>query len=427
MNGFKFLFSDHHHTICDKLMEVWRGEITNLMICVPPRYSKTEIAIKMFSAWSMMKNPKCKFIHLSYSDGLALDNSNAIKEILTIGEFQAMWPHIRIKKNKDSKKAWATEQNGSFYATSAAGQVTGYGAGAVDSDVFAGAMLIDDPQKPDDANSDVMRKKVNARWDSTIKSRFNSKKTPCIVIMQRIHEMDFCGMLEEDEEYEFDKLILPAINDDGTALWPTKHTIDDLRAMERKNSYVFSAQMMQRPSPLGGGLIKSSWFGEFGILPPLKYRCVYVDTAQKSGKYNDYQVAALYGLGHDGFLYIIDIMREKFDAYELEKRVPAFWEKHKASNNGRLRYMGIEDKVSGTTLIQKIQREIVPKIPVRAIQRDRDKLSRVLDVQGYIESRCVRLPKSAPWKFDFIKECESFTPDDTHAHDDMVDTLCAML
>ena len=433
--GAKFVFSDHHHRICEELMKVYNGQVTHLIINIPPRYSKTEIAVKMFSAWCFVKNPKCEFIHLSYSDGLAMDNSDTIKQILKSHEFNQLWPHISIQNNKDSKKAWGTHQGGSFYATSAGGQVTGYGAGKVDDFIsgngFGGAIIIDDPLKPDDAYSDPKRKAVNRRWDETIKSRFNSTKTPCIVIMQRIHEDDFCAMLLRDEEYSFKHLVLPAILDEEKeterALWPAKHSIEALNAMKRKNSYMFSSQMQQRPSPLGGGILKGEWFGRYTVHPPIKQRAIFVDTAQKAKQHNDYQVAEVWGLADDGKLYLLDVLRDKFQAYELEVRIPNFWEKHKAiSGVGKLRYMAVEDKSSGTELIQKIQKKIKPKIPVRPIPRgpDSNKLTRVMDVQGYIESGYVMIPENAPWVHDFITECEAFTADDTHAHDDMIDPMC---
>lgn len=172
---------------------------------------------------------------------------------------------------------------------------------------------------------------MNRRWDETIKSRFNSTRTPCIVIIQRIHEDDFCGMLLKDSEYRFELLKLSAILDEGTdherALWPEKHTLEQLKAMQAKNSYMFSGQMQQNPTPLGGGIIKSAWFGYYDVLPRLKFRAVFVDTAQKEKESNDYQVASLWGLGEDGFLYLIDMMRGRFQAYELEERIPAFWVK----------------------------------------------------------------------------------------------------
>lgn len=430
--GRKFKFSKHHYKICEKLMQVYRGEVTYLIVNIPPRYSKTELIVKMFSAWGFAKNPACEFIHLSYSDTLALDNSDTIKQIIKSAEFKQLWPDIGIRPNKDSKKAWETSSGGVFYATSAGGSVTGFGAGKEDDfrddSGFGGALIIDDPLKPDDALSDPKRNSVNKRWDETIKSRFNSTRTPCIVVMQRLHEDDFCGMLQEDEEYDFEVLTLAAIENEDTdkemALWESKHDLKRLKLMKKKNPYVFASQMQQRPSPLGGGLIRGEWFGRYTVLPKLKYRNCYGDTAQKKKEANDYQVAACYGLGEDGKLYITDLMRGKFEAYQLEKRFPDFWSKQKLSKNGRLRHFGIEDKSSGTELIQKMQNTIKPKIPVKPIPRSTDKLTRVVDVQGYIQSEYVMLPENAPWVHDFITECEAFTADDTHKHDDQIDTLC---
>lgn len=434
VKGSKFTFSKHHHIICDALMDVYEGRTTHLIINMPPRYSKTELAVKMFTAWCFVKNPKSEFIHLSYADILALDNSETIKQVIKSSEFMRLWPEITVKANKDSKKAWGTEQGGVFYATSAGGPITGFGAGKIDDfkdgNGFGGAIIIDDPLKPDDAYSDPKRNAVNRRWDETIKSRFNSTQTPCIVIMQRIHEEDFCGVLLRDEEYKFKHLVLPAIVDEGLetehALWPQKHPLMSLKSMQKKNSYMFASQMQQRPAPLGGGIIKGSWFGRYEIVPPLKYRAIFIDTAQKAKQHNDYQVAEEWGLGEDGYLYLLDVLRDKFEAYELEERIPDFWSSKRADKNGRLRYMAVEDKSSGTELIQKIRRKIKPVIPVREIPRGpaANKLTRVMDVQGYIESGYVRIPKDAPWVYDFVKECESFTADDTHAHDDQIDPMC---
>lgn len=430
--GSRFKFNWHHEEICTALMRVFKGEDTFLIVNMPPRYSKTELIVKMFSAWCFVKNPRSEFIHLSYSDPLALDNSEAIKSILKSSEFMQLWPEITIQQNKDSKKAWSTSGNGSFYATAAGGSVTGFGAGRVDEGddgfTFSGAIIIDDPLKPDDAHSNPKRTAINRRWDETIKSRRNSNKTPVIVVMQRLHEDDFCGTLLSDTEFDWKVLELPAIVDEGKsterALWPDKHSIDDLRLMKSKNSYQFAGQMQQRPSPLGGGIIKGAWFGRYSVLPKIKWRACFGDTAQKAKESNDYQVAQCYGLGEDGCLYLIDVLRDKFEGYELEKRFPDFWIKQKASDNGRLRYFGIEDKSSGTDLIQKMQKVIKPKIPVKAIQRSTDKVSRVMDVQGYIEAGYVKIPDDAPWVSDFISECEAFTKNDTHAYDDQIDPLC---
>jgi predicted phage terminase large subunit-like protein len=430
--GTKFIFNAHHRVLCDDLMRVHRGEITNYIANTPPRYSKTELIVVMFSAWCFMKNPRCEFIHLSYADPLVLENSDAIREIVKSAEFRALWPHITVKVNKDSKKAWDTEQGGKFYATSSGGQVTGFGAGRLDEVredgefVFSGCLLIDDPLKPDDARSDSMRKYVNERWDNTFKSRRNGPRTPTIVVMQRLHEDDFTAMLKCDTEFEWFVREMRALVDEDLpterALWPAKHTVEALHAMKRKNSYMFAGQMQQRPAPLGGGLIRGEWFRRYDVPPPIMYRKIYADTAQKTSERHDYSVFQCWGAGDDKRIYLLDQIRGKWEAPELRRRALAFWAKHMAVvETGTLRQMRIEDKASGTGLIQDIRMQ--GHIPVYAQQRNRDKFLRVGDGTPYIEAGLVCIPEAAPFTQEFIDENESFTADDTHANDDQIDPM----
>ena len=431
--GTKFIFSDHHRTLCDDLMRVWRGEITYYIANLPPRYSKTELCIILFSAWCYVKNPRCEFIHLSYADTLVLENSDAVRDIIKSAEFLALWPELGVRPSKDSKKAWETPQGGKFYATSAGGQVTGFGAGRmddVDADgnfVFSGCLLIDDPLKPDDARSDAMREAINGRWDSTVKNRRNSARTPVICIMQRVHEHDYTGMLTKDTEFDWFVRTMAALIDEGRpterALWPAKHDVAALKAMKKKNAYIFSAQYQQKPSPLGGGLLKGEWVGRYSVLPEITYRKVYVDTAQKTAQRNDYSVFEEWGYSQvTGRIYLIDMIRGKWEAPELKRRAIAFWAKGLARQGmGSLRQMRVEDKASGTGLIQEIG--ATGAIPVFAQQRNRDKLIRVGDGAPFIEAGLVMVPADAPFTSDFIDENEAFTADDTHAHDDQIDPM----
>src|SRR3989304_3346671 len=150
----KYVIGDHHRIISDALDKVINGEIKRLIINIAPRYGKTELAVKNFIAHGLSINPSARFIHLSYSDDLALDNSEAVKEIVKDESFQTLYPNVKIKQGSDSKKKWYTTENGGVYATSAAGQVTGFGAGKVDdqeseaflnneSELFGGALIID--------------------------------------------------------------------------------------------------------------------------------------------------------------------------------------------------------------------------------------------------------------------------------------------
>lgn len=259
-----FVESWHHEVITDALRKVVKGEIKNLLINMPPRYGKTEMAVINWVAQCLAFNPKSKFIHLSYSDDLALENSSKAKELILTDEYQRYWP-IKLKDDSKSKKKWYTTEGGGLYATSAGGAITGFGAGSTESDEFSGAIIIDDPLKVDDAEREGERDRVNSRLNQTIKSRRNNRNTPIIIIMQRLHEEDMSGyVLEGGMGEEFHHLKLPAIYE-GKALWPFKHTLEDLETERRADPRTFAGQMMQEPSPEDGEFFRREWFNRFDL------------------------------------------------------------------------------------------------------------------------------------------------------------------
>lgn len=228
----------------------------------------TEEAVVNFIAQSIAENPKAKFIHLSYSDELALENSSKARELIRSDKYQELWP-VQLKEDADSKKKWYTMEGGGLYATSSGGPITGFGAGATKEDTdegFYGAIIIDDPMKVDDAESKGERDFINERLNTTIKSRRNSRRTPIIIIMQRLHEEDMSGfVLNGGMGEKFHHLKLAAIQPDGTPLWPVKHTIEELEAERNADPFTFSGQMMQEPSPEDGTFFKKEWFKRFEL------------------------------------------------------------------------------------------------------------------------------------------------------------------
>ena len=266
--GRSFIVGEHHKLIAQHLDKVLTGEIKRLMILMPPRYAKTEMAVKTFIAQGLAINPASKFIHTSYSKDLALDNASEVKEILQSDYFQELFPHIKIARGEAVKHKWYTEQGGGVYTTSTAGQITGFGAGEVENETeinetieelekqttFAGAIIIDDPIKPEDASSATMREKVNMRFETTIRSRTNSRNTPIILIMQRLHKNDLAGYLMSIEPDDWTVLSLPAlsVNEDGeeVALWEFKHTVAELKKIQSANRFVFETQYQQNPKEI---------------------------------------------------------------------------------------------------------------------------------------------------------------------------------
>lgn len=263
----KFVVGEHHRLIAEKLQKVLSGEITRLIINMPPRYGKTELAVKNFIAQGFALNPKAQFIHTSGSDSLALDNSEYIRDLIKSDAYQRLFP-FKIKHDSDSKKKWYTETGGGIYATSAGGQVTGFGAGLVDEEEneieklmtqlafmqeFGGAIVVDDAIKPEDAHSKIKRDSVNRRFETTIRTRTNSRKTPIVIVMHRLHEDDLTGYLLKVEPGEWDILSLSAIKEDGTALWPFKQTVDELYHIQKVNNFVFSTQYQQTTENIRSG------------------------------------------------------------------------------------------------------------------------------------------------------------------------------
>jgi predicted phage terminase large subunit-like protein len=325
----KFVVNSHHEVICSALDLILRGEIVKLILNVAPRYSKTEIAVKNLISNGLAINPASKFIHLSYSDALALDNSEGVKAIVTHESYKQLFPDVQIKYGSDSKKKWYTTAGGGVYATSTSGQVTGFGAGKVDElddkdfpeydkDNFSGALIIDDPIKPEDATSDVKREKINQRYESTIKNRVNSRRTPIVIMGQRTHPEDLSGYLMQTDGYTTDieeakkdktkwlVISLPALIDFGLpterALWEFKHTLEELKAMREADSIVFDTQYQQNPQPKEG--LMYSEFRTYNELPVYGTKKSYADTADK-GK--DYLAQASY-IETDEAIYITDLI-----------------------------------------------------------------------------------------------------------------------
>lgn len=417
--NFKWLQNWHHAKICDALNRVYKGECKRLIINIPPRYSKTEIAVVSWMSWCLGNNPHASFIHTSYSAMLALKNSAESRDVVKHEEFGHIFPNVFVSSTTDAKNEWKTTDGGGVYAVGAGGSITGFGAGGFGSG-FNGAIIIDDPHKADEASSDTMRQGVIDWFQNTLESRTNSPDTPIIVIMQRLHESDLAGWLQEggnNEEWEV--LSIPVLDENDTPLWPAKHSYERLMQMKASNSYVFGGQYMQRPSAIGGQHIKGSWFKRYKELPPRIKRVFFsADTAQKAKQHNDYTVFGVWAEGHDGCLYLVEVVRGKWEAPELEAKARDLWGKYADKNPTT---MAIEDKASGSSLIQYIQRN--KYFPVTPVQVDADKFTRLLGVQGYLESGFVYLPADAAWVADFIEECEKFTANDSHKHDDQVDML----
>lgn len=457
--SIKFLVNWHHYVLSDTVQKVMDGVYENVVINIPPGSSKTEVAVINFISRGLAINPRARFLHISSSDDLVLLNSQTARDIVQSAEFQELWP-LQLADDAKAKKRWNViidgKKAGGVYAVSLGGQITGFRAGNM-APGFQGAIIIDDPLKADDAFSAAAIKAANRQLLSTVKSRKATPQTPVVLIMQRLAENDCTGFIQGGSfpgNWTF--INIPALIDDAYVMalpesiramvdssirdesgrfsyWPYKETLEDMLALEAGRGkddsgnmisrHVFNSQYMQAPKRIGGNIIRGENFIRVRVAPKILYRKIYADTAQKTAEHNDYSVFECWGYGEDKKIYLLDLARGKWEAPELKRRAIEFWNKHlNIKDCGALRKMMIEDKSSGTGLIQDLK--FNNHIPVQGIERVKDKLTRVMDVVSYIESGFVCVLEDSPFISDFIAECESFSADDTHAHDDQIDPMC---
>ena len=414
-----FTVSPHFVLIANKLMEVINGKVKRLIINIPPRYGKTELAVKNFIAYGLAINPQSKFIHISYSDDLALDNSSQAKEYVESDAFQKFW-QMKLKKDAQGKKKWFNEEGGGVYATASGGAITGFGAGVSDSNTFSGAIIIDDPLKPDDAISEVKRKSVNERYNSTIRSRVNDSNTPIIVIMQRLHEEDLSGfLLNGGSGEEWEHLCLPALDENNKPLYPEKHSFEELEQIRQANRYNFAGQYMQQPAPEEGGEWRKEWFQIIDKkevpINSLRWE-LFIDGAYTKNTSNDptgFQIGAKWGNN-----YVIYSSIDKYlEMPELLKFIP----NHIEASDIKVHLTLVEPKASGKSLQQMIRS--TTGINIAEIKTDfvnNSKIENARTCSSFIEGGRVYLIKGS-WNETFLNQVGTFP---NAKHDEHIDLTC---
>lgn len=306
--GRKWLKAPHHEVIANALTRVYNGECKRLIINMPPRYGKTE-QVMNFVSWSLGQQPDSEFIYTSYSSDLAENNSWLTREMVSHPGYAEIFPEFRLNQDRNSRNDWRTDTGGVVYAAGAGGTITGYGGGKK-REGFGGAIIVDDAHKADEATSDAKRTGVIKWFKTTIESRVNSAHTPIIIIMQRLHEEDLAGwLLSGGTGEEWEHICLPALREDGTALWPEMHSIERLQMMQRSKPYEFSGQYQQRPSPAQGGFFKPHVMPVVNAIPFGTRFCRGWDLAASTGNESAWTCGLKLGLMPDKRWIIADVKR----------------------------------------------------------------------------------------------------------------------
>lgn len=411
--GYEWQEAPHHIEICQKLEAVFRGEIKRLIINIPPRYSKTEL-VKSFIAWAFGHCPDSEFIYTSYSGRLAAASSWDVRGLIQEPIYRALFSDVSLREDSQAKDEWRTAAGGIMYAVGAGGTITGYGAGK-HRPGFGGALLIDDPHKADEARSDVMRQNVIDWFQNTFESRKNSPDTPIILIMQRLHESDLAGwLLAGGNGEKWEHVCLPALQEDGTALWPEKHSVAELRRMEAAAPYTFAGQYQQRPSPAEGGIFKPDQIQVIDALPYGHIQWVRGwDLASTTD--GDFTAGAKVGRLPDGRFVIADMVRLRVGPDERDAAMVAT-----ASQDGLPTKISIpqDPGQAGKTQVLYLTRELVG-YSVTSSPESGDKVTRAEPFAAQVNVGNVVMLRGS-WNAALIEEMRMFP---NGSFDDQIDSL----
>lgn len=404
-----YVAAPHHRLIAEKLEAVERGEIKRLMICMPPRHGKSELASRRFPAWFLGRQPGKQVIAASYNSDLANDFGREVRNIVAAQEFQNLF---KAELAEDSKAAnrWHTNEGGMYVAAGVGTAITGRGA-----DI----LLIDDPFKDrKEADSEIQRKTVWDWYTSTAYTRLMPGGA-VIVINTRWHDDDLSGRLLYEQEAGGDKwdvLSLPAISKDE-ALWPEWYPMERLEQIRSVlPARDWNALYQQNPIPDEGDFFKLDWFGDYEDLPEKLTIYGASDYAVTDGD-GDYTEHGVFGVDFNKNIYVLDWWRgqaasdvwidKKCDL--IVKHKPACW----FGEAGPIRRAIEPFMMSRLTQRNAFCRiEWLPSVS--------DKASRARSIQGVASMGKVFFPKNAAWKGDVLSQLIRFP---AGKHDDSVDVM----
>lgn len=437
LTGRDFIISNpisresHIITVCRELVKCANLQSLRTIINIPPGHGKSTM-LAFWIAWCMARYPDSRFLYISYAQTLAATHTDTVRRIMMMKEYKELFG-VELRADSKAKDFFQTTQGGAVGAFGSSGAITGRDAGLPGLSRFSGALILDDPHKPDEVFSDTMREKVIQNYRDTIQQRARGINVPFILIGQRLHEADLCDYLLRGEDgHNWRRVVLKSIDESGNALYPEAFPLELLRIRQERDIYVFAAQHQQDPQPAGGAMFKQNWFVILDEEPQIITTFITADTAESTKEYADFTVFSFWGLyeietfgkktGEYG-LHWIDCLETKIEPKDLKGVFIDFW-----ADCMRFRVppllAAIEKKSTGATLLSVLSD--VRGIQVRNIERTRasgSKTQRFLESQPHVAAKKISFSSGAKHVDKCIAHMTKITANDSHRHDDICDTL----
>jgi predicted phage terminase large subunit-like protein len=409
----------------------------DIIVNIPPRTSKSLITSVVLNAWAWIKDPTIPFITVSFDEDLSLLNARYCKDIIKSDEYQALFGHLfQIRKDADTQSLFFTDKGGFRMSKTTGANITGH-KGMI--------IIVDDPQNPKTAESELERKKTIEYYTRALYNRLTPANLGIrIIIMQRLHENDLTGYLLENNKEDYIHICLPAEISDlvKPVELRDKYSQVEFATQEGTRSYFlldpirlgmktlsgfkktlgtrgYTGQYDQRPAPEEGGIFKREWFEIVDpetIVRDVQNESIhaFIDGAYTDKTQND-PSAKLDAFRQGNFLYIVNVEEQWMEAPALMKYLKQHIVKYQHDRNSK---MFIEPKASGKTIAQMLRDGTMFNV-IETKPPDKDKVTRANAVSPICESKRVKLI-NGPYVEKFLQQVTTF-PNATH--DDMVDVL----
>lgn len=473
MDPGKWIDGWHLDAICEHLQAVVDGQIRRLIINLPPRHGKSLLLSVAFPAWTWAQpiktatcGPGVPFLYASYADKLSLRDSVKCRRLIESPWYQARWGHrFQIASDQNTKSRFTNNQGGERLITSIGAGVTGEGGNII---------CIDDPNAANDIASEATTEETINWWTTAMPTRLNDPETGAyIIIQQRLAENDLTGHIQENELEGWTQLILPGRyepernfttsigwsdprTEPGQLLWPERFSEAALRRLEvTMGPWTFAGQIMQRPEPKGGGIIKSDWWRlwDKDRFPKMDFIIATLDTAYTTKEQNDPSALIVWGIfsadtqvqptraiDKDNKLQYREDLFGMDTAYaagapkvmmmtswvarlELHELVAKVAKTCTKTPEGGIPVdlLLVENKASGISVAQELRRLYSNEnFSVQLFDpKSQDKMARLYSVQHLFAEGLIYAPDTK-WAQAVIKQCGQF-PKGTH--DDLVDCV----
>ena len=424
--GDEYLHNWHIDAIVYCLMQAYQGSERRLIITQPPRSLKSICTSVAFVAWSLGHDPSRGFACVSYSHLLATDFARQFRMVVTSDWYRALFPNMQLCKATETD--CETTKGGGRFVVPVGGSFTGRGADFI---------IVDDPIKATDAQSDKRRTTVKGWHESTLLSRLNNKiKGAIILVMQRLHEDDLAGKLLAEGGWS--NLNLPAIaeEDQEIPIGPGatyRRKMDEVLHAEREpravleelkrgmGSLTFSAQYQQRPIPLEGNLVRRQWIRPYKSAPIRTTGAQVVqswDVASTTSDTSDWSVCTTW-LTMKRVYYLLDVWRGRLQFPALKRKLIALAVEHKPNR------ILIEKSGPGLHLIQEFRANPEAGVPTpTGIRPENSKADRMAAQSARFEAGQVYLPEQASWLGEYLHEILAFP---ASRYDDQIDSTSQFL